>query len=174
VSHLTVNGSQKNGDPEFISACAVWASTGRSPIELGQIIRVIAERAFIARVWPSPKQIAAWQTRGRGSLELGAHVRRQTGRLITFECAKTIWRLVTSHTEPRRRATIADFIQGIPDSWKCESCGATEGPFEIDHVIPLRKGGLDRITNLQILCVGCNRRKGAQSDSRKVYLQFED
>lgn len=156
------------------NACALWASTGRSTTELAQIARVISERAFIAHVWPSPKQIAVWRARGRGSQDLAKHIHRVAGRWVSSECAETLWRLLTAQTEPRRRATIADFIKGIPDDWKCEECESTEGPFEIDHVIPLRKGGLDKITNLQILCVTCNRRKNAQLDRRRVYLQFED
>ena len=32
-------------------------------------------------------------------------------------------------------------------------------PLEIDHVLPLTKGGTDDIGNLQPLCAGCNKRK---------------
>lgn len=42
---------------------------------------------------------------------------------------------------------------------KCLHCGATED-LAIDHVIPIAKGGLSELSNLQLLCATCNRLKG--------------
>ena len=43
---------------------------------------------------------------------------------------------------------------------KCWICG---GPFqEIDHVIPLAKGGLHTLSNLRPSCTYCNRSKGTK------------
>ncbi len=41
----------------------------------------------------------------------------------------------------------------------CANCGAAE-PLVLDHIIPLAKGGLSRLDNLQLLCAECNRIKG--------------
>ena len=38
-------------------------------------------------------------------------------------------------------------------------CGSREN-LEIDHVVPLARGGSNRLENLQLLCQDCNRRKG--------------
>lgn len=45
---------------------------------------------------------------------------------------------------------------------KCAGCGFPKESFalEIDHDIPRSKGGTDHISNLQLLCSRCNRRKG--------------
>lgn len=41
---------------------------------------------------------------------------------------------------------------------KCVKCESTDR-LEVDHIVPFSKGGLTRITNLQILCKTCNLSK---------------
>lgn len=45
---------------------------------------------------------------------------------------------------------------------KCLRCGA-EKPLTVDHVIPLSKGGLNTIENVQPLCMECNLWKGTKT-----------
>jgi 5-methylcytosine-specific restriction endonuclease McrA len=42
----------------------------------------------------------------------------------------------------------------------CTHCGAP-GPNQVDHVIPVSKGGTDGVGNLMPLCKRCNQSKGA-------------
>ena len=42
---------------------------------------------------------------------------------------------------------------------RCVKCGSREN-LEIDHMVPLARGGSSRLENLQLLCRDCNRRKG--------------
>jgi len=50
----------------------------------------------------------------------------------------------------------------------CLACGTSEN-IAIDHIVPLAKGGLHDISNLQPLCQSCNSKKGVQTiDYRKV------
>lgn len=53
------------------------------------------------------------------------------------------------------------------DEYTCKRCGLSinDEPnllLEIDHIIPLSKGGKTTIENLQTLCWRCNRKKGAK------------
>jgi predicted house-cleaning noncanonical NTP pyrophosphatase (MazG superfamily) len=45
---------------------------------------------------------------------------------------------------------------------RCALCGATkhERPLDVDHIVPLSRGGASARDNLQVLCSKCNRSKG--------------
>ncbi len=53
------------------------------------------------------------------------------------------------------------------DNWKCQICGCLvhdeiindELKANIDHIIPISKGGNSEINNLQVLCRTCNLSK---------------
>lgn len=42
----------------------------------------------------------------------------------------------------------------------CAYCGTTDGPFHLDHVLPITRGGLDEPGNLTLACRSCNTSKG--------------
>jgi len=48
------------------------------------------------------------------------------------------------------------------DKYRCRMCGRTERQdyLEIDHIIPIAKGGKSTYDNLQTLCRRCNKNKG--------------
>ena len=46
------------------------------------------------------------------------------------------------------------------DNYTCVYCGSTNNP-ELDHNEAHANNGSNEIDNLQVLCMGCNRRKGA-------------
>lgn len=55
------------------------------------------------------------------------------------------------------------------DGYTCKECGVSiqDEPhllLEIDHIVPVSKGGLTTEDNLQTLCWRCNRKKGAKTD----------
>lgn len=50
------------------------------------------------------------------------------------------------------------------DDFRCMYCGTSSGPFDIDHIIPISRGGVaDDIENLITACSSCNRSKGAKT-----------
>lgn len=47
------------------------------------------------------------------------------------------------------------------DGLYCRLCKSTDH-ITIDHIIPIANGGINTLSNLQILCKSCNSRKGAR------------
>ena len=45
------------------------------------------------------------------------------------------------------------------DRYMCRLCKATGVPLEVDHVVPVARGGSDALDHLQALCISCNRGK---------------
>lgn len=41
----------------------------------------------------------------------------------------------------------------------CEMCGEADIPLQVDHIVPISKGGLDDISNMQLLCYECHVKK---------------
>lgn len=62
------------------------------------------------------------------------------------------------------------------DNYKCCACslGIEDEPnllLEIDHIIPISKGGITTYNNLQTLCWKCNRKKGARINDSKPQMK---
>lgn len=58
----------------------------------------------------------------------------------------------------------ATFIKwlGSSQNWRCVVCKTKLVKYEVDHIVPLSKGGKHEKHNLQLLCVPCNRRKSSK------------
>lgn len=61
------------------------------------------------------------------------------------------WEAMRSRMAPKVYARHGDI---------CKECGTDEN-LTIDHIIPLARGGTNKLENLQVLCKSCNSRKGA-------------
>ena len=67
--------------------------------------------------------------------------------------------------EPRKQAqkfiskkNVREFIFKR-DGYKCLKCNKNYS-LSLDHIVPIEKGGLNRLYNLQTLCISCNSSKG--------------
>lgn len=64
-----------------------------------------------------------------------------------------------------RRKAIPEIVRDgiyIRDGFVCAYCGNCDGPFHIDHIHPVAKGGTNDPKNLTVACVRCNISKGAK------------
>ena len=88
-------------------------------------------------------------------------------------CASLEWhdKTVERVIKRRNRESIPPKLRRsvfLRDGYKCQECGAfpaehKEVFLEVDHVVPVAKGGSNHINNLQTLCSVCNAGKGTDS-----------
>lgn len=45
------------------------------------------------------------------------------------------------------------------DKGLCRYCGNSSGPWEIDHIVPVSRGGSNNRSNLVLACTRCNQKK---------------
>ena len=69
----------------------------------------------------------------------------------------------------KRRAISGTTRQNVlmRDNYTCQICGATVkdgAKLELDHILPVSKGGTNEEKNLQVLCQQCNREKHNRDD----------
>jgi 5-methylcytosine-specific restriction endonuclease McrA len=72
--------------------------------------------------------------------------------------------VLTGQRLPRKRKAISKKLRLLileRDGYRCCLCGRTarETKLEVDHKIPVAKGGTDSLNNLWTLCIDCNRGK---------------
>jgi len=71
---------------------------------------------------------------------------------------------ITRQHKTVKRKTLSKKIRYLimeRDGFRCRICGRTakETKLEVDHIIPVSKGGTDSLNNLWTLCIDCNRGK---------------
>lgn len=89
----------------------------------------------------------------------------EVARTAADELSKTTYGYVLQKVV--RRTKIPDRVRSEvyeADDWKCVVCGTHEN-LELDHIMPVSKGGSDERANLQTMCAYHNRRKGNRVDA---------
>lgn len=103
----------------------------------------------------------------------GSEFTRKKGR--TFYCSLSCSKKAASkQRNSKRRARLNSVDYDAPvypselvkrDGENCCHCGESftgENPSEIDHIIPVNRGGVHAAYNCQLLCRTCNNKKGAR------------
>lgn len=87
----------------------------------------------------------------------------------TKRARKIARRLNRIHDCPSTRQPITPTVRFLVFkncNYKCQICGRNTKDhgvvLELDHIVPVARGGTDDITNLHILCFECNRGKGVR------------
>ncbi|SEQ06427.1 HNH endonuclease [Hyunsoonleella jejuensis] len=96
-------------------------------------------------------------------------------KLVQYLNDEIKWRKSIAGQRALMTPNLRDLIKER-DDYKCCNCGnGTENEpnllLEIDHIIPVSKGGKTTVENLQTLCWKCNRSKGAKVDEYAELIQ---
>lgn len=152
--------SEKELPPLYLATDALISDTVHfSAREIGAYLLLLAEawRSSECRLIDDDAKLAAWARLGR------------KGWVAVKPTVMSFWSLSEGYWVPSRqhfgavpRTALAPSIRGrILAAGVCAYCGDAEGPFEVDHVVPLARGGPNVESNLACACVPCNRSKRA-------------
>lgn len=88
-------------------------------------------------------------------------INRLKNRRGYFYLDNEIWNSITK-AERAKVSNRMRFAIYKRDNNRCRMCGRSTGDLEIDHIIPIAKGGKSTYDNLQTLCKRCNQAKGSK------------
>lgn len=90
-----------------------------------------------------------------------ALIKRLRNRNGTFYNDREIWNSIC-RVERGKVSNKMRFSIYQRDGYRCRKCGVSQRytQLEVDHIIPIAKGGKSTYNNLQTLCHKCNAKKG--------------
>jgi HNH endonuclease len=156
--------------------CTEWRATGT----VGEVRDVLADGASLPRWWPAvylavdvlKHKIVDVGANADRAIEIFATQKRGAGRYYLRDAeyvatvGKTLVRMAKRQLIGRPdtidTAAVPQHVKNAVyqrDGGRCRECGA-RSYLEFDHIIPRSKGGATSVNNLQLLCRGCNLRKG--------------
>ena len=95
-----------------------------------------------------------------GSNEIRSLIERINNKRGDYYCDKEIWDAIC-RVERGKVSNKMRFAIYARDGNRCRMCGRYfSSGLEIDHIIPIAKGGKSTYDNLQTLCRSCNKKKG--------------
>lgn len=149
VSQVTTLAAQLNIDLTVLFHEVYWA--------LGE------ER--INKVTPSHEQFRLWTRQQDGLNRFWAFANNRLSAELAPEDVQDIWDCIdlTLNARKRRPFSFQDYLMlAVRSEPLCEYCG--KGPpevsLDIDHILPVSKGGSNTPANLRFLCQHHNRSRG--------------
>lgn len=111
-------------------------------VELAVLVDVPV--ALVRRIWP----------------EVAPFFEERGGALYVRE---NDW-LLKVRVEPDRKP-LRHLLDRLVAFWgrRCVYCKASDVPLEVEHVVPIVRGGSNDLNNLTVACVPCNRSKGTRT-----------
>lgn len=139
---------------------ALWYF-GLDHAQEGDLSRYDAFDLAIAAEWDGDPQLFTDSIVSAGFID-----RSEDGSLCLHDWGGTCGKFFRHPDHPTRvawnamRAKVAGIVLSR-DGHHCRHCGSPER-LEIDHIVPIARGGSNHLENLQVLCRPCNARKGVR------------
>lgn len=116
-------------------------------------------------VTPAEEEFVKWTQRRDGLFQFWAVANARLCVPLDQEEAVDIWRCLELTFTRRKRKPLGfgDYLTIAMSSEQiCEYCGRRppEAKLDIDHILPVSRGGTNVWYNLRFLCVHCNRSRG--------------
>ena len=119
----------------------------------------------INRVTPSREEFRAFRRRNDGLSRFWEFANDKLGSTLVAEEVQDIWECIdlTLNAGKRRQFTFQDYLLvAVRSEQQCEICRRQppDVKLEIDHILPVSKGGSNIGLNLRFLCQHHNRSRG--------------
>ena len=120
---------------------------------------------------PDDNKLQVWRCSMGGRTQFEQYISSYFKYPLSYRFLRFAWDYYNLNTSTIRNPEIKQkFLKMQGDKMECCHCGNKDGDFEVDHKIPLSRGGKDEINNLQILCKSCNRKKAKRFDYKQNVL----
>jgi 5-methylcytosine-specific restriction endonuclease McrA len=119
----------------------------------------------INRATPTYEQFRKWCRQRDGLRKFWAFANSRLEAKVAQDEILDIWHCIdlTLNARKRRAFTFQEYLMiAVRSDQKCEICGKRppEVTLEIDHILPVSKGGTELVFNLRFLCQYHNRARG--------------
>ncbi len=119
----------------------------------------------INRLTPSYEQFRIWSQQQNGLHQFWGFANSNLKTEILPDEIRDIWKCIdlTLNARKRRAFSFQEYLMiATRSEQKCETCHKSppEVTLEIDHILPVSKGGSDIAFNLRFLCQHHNRSRG--------------
>jgi len=113
---------------------------------------------------PSEEELLNWKTSSLGKLHFREYLNSKCKKIPSDKQISALWNYYMGNITVQRSKSLVKLFKQINRNEKfCSYCkSSTE--LQVDHIIPLVKGGVDELENLQYLCSTCNLSKHGKYD----------